>query len=1207
MEERLAVMVSTMRELADKLTDYIEGRDHVEGVHDGQVKRNKEALSVFARDEELQEAIVKWIQRKKYNKLASLWVKGLNVEWSLLYGDTRPHRISLPVYPFAQDRYWYPQANMDSSGSSSVTKHAVTPARLEGNVERKMCLLNKTWIPALIEVSIDMNRFKNRTIAVLATQETMELAVQVSGHFTNSRIIDIQNMAQEFHQTEQDWKQYGGCIDVVGCGRQAAGLTGWIPWLQKVIEHADEAGLILLGVTQGLESFLNDEVNLSGADRAGLYRMLQSEYSRLKSRHMDVDTASDVLITAEQIVSEFAAECQDTEIAYRSGKRYRAALQEVQDLSTGKSPFTFPKGHVLWITGGTRGIGYASAVHFVRKYGVKKLVLTGREALPPREEWGFYKGQHTATARKIEAIQALEAQHIEVRVLAVSLTDERAMRESKELVKKSMGPIGGVIHCAGLIDTYNPAFIRKPVEGINQVFDPKVAGLQVLYDCFRQESLSLFVLFSSVSSTIPVLGSGQSDYVMANAYMDYFAEKEQYVNPVVSIQWPSWKEIGMGEVRSRAYEQTGLLSVTNEEGLQLLDRILASRTRSVVLPAVVNPELWNPGKLMHIAVQESSEGGRGQKRGRQKPMPTSSKTAESLLNITQEWLTELLAEELKIPLSRLELDTAFQDYGVDSIMIAQLLRRMNQLAELDLEPTLLFEYPTIESLASWLVSTHPGAVSQVLEPANIEETDIEMKDSSSRVPVATIERGPSNHRIRGAVSSDIAVVGLSCRFPGAESLEEYWRVLSEGRSAIRQVPHERWGESSQFYAGLLNDITSFDPSFFLIPEADARAMDPQALLVLEESLKLLCHAGYTQHEMKGKPTGVYLGARTQHQPEESSLYQARNPIVAVGQNYLAANISQFLDLRGPSVVMDTACSSALVAMNMAIQALHAGDIDSAIVGGASLLTTNSAHRIFEQRGILSPVQDFHMFDKRANGVVLGEGAGMVLLKTVEQALADGDRIYAVIKALAVNNDGRTAGPSTPNIQAQREVLQSALRKSGRTPEEISYIETNGSGTTVTDLLELKAIHSVYRESSMVPLGLGSMKPNIGHPLCAEGIASFIKVVLMMQHGRFVPFLSGGEAMTHYDIETSPFYFSRENTEWTHTSRTAAINCFADGGTNAHVILEEGTDLALQRNTRQPIPIPALNKQRLWQRHSMTVPSSTIAANVPEDIFWDKFD
>jgi acyl transferase domain-containing protein len=200
---------------------------------------------------------------------------------------------------------------------------------------------------------------------------------------------------------------------------------------------------------------------------------------------------------------------------------------------------------------------------------------------------------------------------------------------------------------------------------------------------------------------------------------------------------------------------------------------------------------------------------------------------------------------------------------------------------------------------------------------------------------------------------------------------------------------------------------------------------------------------------------------------------------------------------------------------------------------------------------------------------------MVLLKTLAQAIKDEDHIYAVIKAIAVNNDGRTAGPATPNPEAQKEVMQTALGKSGKKPGEISYIEVNGSGSQVTDLLELKAIQSIYRSSNRVSCGLGSMKPNIGHPLCAEGIAGFIKVVLMLQHRQWVPFLSGEQPLKHYDMESSPFYFCRKLTEWTNAPRVAAINCFADGGTNAHVIIEAREGPSLPPGKRHPLPPPQL--------------------------------
>ncbi|MGW8416762.1 beta-ketoacyl synthase N-terminal-like domain-containing protein [Brevibacillus sp. NPDC055896] len=419
----------------------------------------------------------------------------------------------------------------------------------------------------------------------------------------------------------------------------------------------------------------------------------------------------------------------------------------------------------------------------------------------------------------------------------------------------------------------------------------------------------------------------------------------------------------------------------------------------------------------------------------------------------------------------------------------------------------------------------------------------------------------------------IAVVGMSCRFPGAKDLTHYWSLLTEGRSAIRPVPKERWGSDQLYYAGLLDALRHADPSFFHIPDEDARAMDPQALLILEESVKALHHAGYNRADVKGKAVGVYIGARTQYWPGEELLLQTRNPIVAVGQNYLAANISRFFDLRGPSMVIDTACSSALTGMSMAIQSLRSGDTVSALVGGVSLLNSDFSHKLFGQRGILSKSSTFHVFDGRADGVVLSEGAGVVLLKTVKQALADGDRIYAVIKGIAVNNDGRTAGPAAPNMQAQKDVMLAALKKSGRNPSDVSYIETNGSGSEVTDLLELKTIQQVYGNGGNAAIALGSIKPNIGHPLSAEGIASFIKVVLMLDHDQFVPFLSGELPMQHFDLEASPFFFHRETKNWSESVRTAAINCFGDGGTNVHAVIESWQEERSGDAIRKPLPWP----------------------------------
>lgn len=1010
---------------------------------------------------------------------------------------------------------------------------------------------------------------------ILADARTAELAEETAKHFADSFILPVDSA----DTAASDWNHIDGAIDLTGCGDEDLSLEG-ISRLQTLIDTSRRQArpLTLLYVTKGLEPFQQKTIHLAGAAKSGLYRMLQNEYQNVTSRHMDADTDTDQQTLAKQIADEFSADSTEPEICRRNGQRYRALFREIPSGKRAEhKPAPFPEDHVLFITGGTRGLGLLCARHFTEKHGVKKVVLTGREPIPPRHE---RSAVNTRLKEKIRAIEELEAKGVQVAVISLKLSDHDAAAAEIETIRRTMGPIGGVIHCAGSVNSVNPAFIRKTADDIQEVLEPKVAGLQTLSSLFTNDPLQFFVLFSSVSAVVPALAAGQSDYAMANAYMDYFAAAHQHQYPLVSIQWPNWKETGLGEVRTESLKQTGLLGLSNAEGLDLLDRILSENIRPSVLPAIVDRSEWHPDRLLCLEKTQKAV--------------ITGKAAEKhsdreLLLDTKAWLVKLFSDELKIAPEELETDEPFQDYGVDSIILAQLLQQMNQALKEDLDPSVLYEHPTIDAFAEWLVSNGQPLLAEREEP-----------DTEILVPAAV--QTVHTEQKRDAVTEDIAVVGMSCRFPGAESLDQYWDLLRSGRSAIGSVPAERFGYANQYVAGLIDNMDHFDSEFFFIPENDAKAMDPQALAVLEESLKLWCHAGYTREEIKGIEAGVYIGGRSQHQPDPESLANTRNPIVAGGQNYLAANVSQFFDLRGPSIVLDTACSSALTGMNMAVQALRSGDIKAAVVGGVSLLNTDAAHRMFQERGLLNEKPAFHVFDKRSGGVVLGEGVGMVLLKTVSQAQKDGDTIHAVIKAAAMNNDGRTAGPSAPNMQAQKDVMQSALFKSGKKPEDITYIEANGSGSAVTDLLELKAIQSVYRSGQHVPLGIGSIKPNIGHPLCAEGIASFIKVVLMLKHKQTVPFLSGDEPMPHFDITKTDFHFHKTAGEWDAARPSASINCFADGGTNAHVILEAWEEKDT-RMKRKPLPVPSLRRKALVKEPDVRAEKQELPA---KKMFWKAF-
>lgn len=1182
MEARLGFLVASRTDLLEKAQSFLNGEApqglYLGDVELGKIRRGSDLALLFD-DNDMVETLATWMRKRKQEKLLTLWVRGLPIDWHRLYdAQPKPRRISLPTYPFARERYWdnmptHPvPTTVKAAGREEDTAPAVSTLRLNQR------FFTKQWQPAPAE-SVCLPAAK---VLLLASHETEPLARELHHLLPQSIIVLIESEQVAPLPVDVD-----GVIDLIGCGRQRHDGLEWLTWLQRLLVDRSCSARLLLGVSQGLEAFGSPTINLAGATRAALYRLLQSEYPTVQSRHMDADHALSRQALARQIAAEFALRDEHPEICYRQGERYRAVLQNTSMPALRNKPI-FAKDSVVWVTGGTRGLGLVSAGHLVRRHGVRRLLLSGHDALPPRDEWQGAIAANHPRARDMSEIMALEVDGAEVMILSVPLTDEAAIRAAVASANRHMGPISGVIHCAGRMDFDTPAFLRKTIEGIDKVLAPKTRGLDLLLAALSEEPLRLILLFSSVAGVIPTLGAGQSDYAMANAYMDYVASSRPDL-PILSLQWPLWGQSDKGTWKSPTYERSGFMSHGHAEGLELLDIALRHELGPVFLPAMVDSARFQIERL--LTRNGASAGSQPQPFDDTPPVQAGQGPLLSPdLSKVRRWLADIVATELEIPTQKIRTDAEFHEYGADSILLAQITRAIGKELSASIDPSAPFDHSCVDTLSVWLLAHHGVALGKIL--TNDEDKRGDMHEAvMAPQPTANIAPEPLSLPpiVRAEpASTDIAVIGMACRFPGARDLDAYWHLLAGGQRPITRVPAERWGYSSAFSAGLLDSISQFDPDFFQIPKQDAYLMDPQALLVLEEALTLFCNAGYSLSEMRSTATGVYLGARSRILDAERIVQLAHSPVAVWGQNYLAANISHFFDLRGPSLVIDTACSSALVAMQAAVEGLSRGDIRFAVVGGVNLLTDDLPHRLFKQRNLLSPDQSFHIFDRRASGVVLGEGAGLVLLKARAEAERDGDRILAVIKAVAVNNDGRTAGSTTPSIQAQKAVMQAALQKSGRTAEEIGYIEVNGSGSTVTDLLELKAMEAIYRASSRTPCALGSVKPNIGHPLCAEGIAGFIKLVLMLHRGQQVPFLSGQQEMSHYTMESSPFYFPRETVAWETVTKVAALSSFADGGTNAHVILE---GVEAQDGRRQPIKPPVLQHRDLQREGAEFVLSS----------------
>nr|WP_245884416.1 type I polyketide synthase [Tumebacillus permanentifrigoris] len=908
----------------------------------------------------------------------------------------------------------------------------------------------------------------------------------------------------------------------------------------------------------------------------------------------------EVSALAKQIEGEYVlgSQANSTECCYRNGRRYEPKLslaltkQEVQTHSyrTG----TYQVEDVILITGGSRGIGASVAEHIVAQ-GVRNLVILGREAMPARSEWKSIVSGHEKPAlqAKLQRMQALIDRGVNVYYSHTALTDEAGLRAMLQAVRQEMGAVTGVFHCAGSASA-NPAFINKPISDIVAVCEPKISGLETLYEALSHEPLKFFTLFSSVSGVSPKLGAGQSDYAMANSYMDTFAlhKRGQGKTRVTSIQWPAWGETGMASSgMPPAFSKTGLVALSTREGLTLLDGIQAADL-PVSMPCVIRLDLFSPVQFLKTELPPKPDQ-QGGARTVAKPIEAPAKPV-AVSNQGQQaeiraWLQQLFISELKLTMEQLDDDTPFDEYGVDSVLLAQLAHKMSsRLGGVMLDPSLLLEYSTITALIQYFIRHHADAFGQAEAETNTNTVAPTLQVLPEPAPVrepVTVQQPVVVSHPSVQADDEIAVVGLSCRFPGAPTKEAYWELLTRGTSAIQPVPQSRWTPVAgrKDFAGWVDGVDLFDPKFFLINEQDAAIMDPQARVILEESLKAIYDAGYAHKQLFGEKVGVYIGGRAQPRTDIQAVLEAPNPILGIGQNYLATNISRFFNFRGPSLVVDTACSSAITNMQFAIDSLRGGRIEMALVGAVNLILSPYTHEIFAARNLLSKDGVMRIFDKQAEGEVLGEGAGVVLLKRLRDAVRDGNQIYGVIKGVAVNNDGRTLGPGSPNLAAQKQVMQEALTMSGLQPADIGYIEVNGGGSPVTDSLEIKALSEVYdlKNTALQPCLLGSVKPNIGHLLLTSGMAGFIRCLLSVHHKQIPLFRSALDPFDHYDFAASRIQFNRETIDWKAVpgkKRIAALNTFPDGGTNCHALIEEFVPDESYRRTAFAQPLPTMDRK-----------------------------
>ncbi|MEK1270474.1 type I polyketide synthase, partial [Mycobacterium ulcerans] len=436
---------------------------------------------------------------------------------------------------------------------------------------------------------------------------------------------------------------------------------------------------------------------------------------------------------------------------------------------------------------------------------------------------------------------------------------------------------------------------------------------------------------------------------------------------------------------------------------------------------------------------------------------------------------------------------------------------------------------------------------------------------------------------RTTTAEPVAVVGIGCRFPGnVTGPDSFWDLLVEGGNAISGIPAERWdaddyyhpdpltpGHMTTKWGAFVADIAGFDAEFFGITPREAASMDPQQRMLLEVTWEALEHAGIPTESLAGTRTAVMMGVYfNEYQSMLASSRENVDAYTGTGNSHsiTAGRISYLLGLRGPAAAIDTACSSSLSAIHLACQSLRLRETDLALAGGVSATLRPETQIAISAWGLLSPEGRCATFDAAADGFVRGEGAGVVVLKRLTDALRDQNQILAVVRGSAVNQDGRSNGITAPNTAAQCDVIADALRSADVAPESVHYVETHGTGTQLGDPIEFEALAATYgliKGQDGYSCALGAVKTNIGHLEAASGVAGFIKAVLAVQHGQIPPNLHFSQWNPAIDAASTRLFVPLDNIAWPSDSgpRRAAVSSFGLGGTNAHAIVEQGPELS----------------------------------------------
>jgi acyl transferase domain-containing protein/tryptophanase/acyl carrier protein len=925
-------------------------------------------------------------------------------------------------------------------------------------------------------------------------------------------------------------------------------------------------------------------------------------------------------VSVAAIAAEFRDDNKALAVRYREGMRYLRRIHDCPE-PTAPTQDATPIRHrgVYLITGGAGGLGLIFAEHLAKQFQAR-MVLSGRGALKPETE---------------AALESMRAAGGEVVYVPADVSRREDVERLVRVCKDSYGGLHGIIHSAGVL---RDAYLRnKTRDEMAAVFAPKIRGSVLLDDATRNEPLDFFVMFSSLAALAG--NAGQSDYSFANHFMDAFAAQRnararagQRHGKALSLNWSIWADGGMrlDEQTALFFERNlGIRPLRREVGIEaLMVGLHSDRPHLAVLQGVKDKveRAWGIGAAdaPKAAVAVSAT------------VPAAVAGEDGNLAIlVQDALSQIVMDFLKIDADDIDLDTILLDLGFDSIGLASFSNMVNDKYGLDITPVLFFEYPNLREIAKHLAQDHREDMLRVHAQAGTSSSAVNAGSTGTAQVVPdqpvfaskntlTVPDAPAPADTgrfspgRRFIERPIAIVGMSGVMPQADTLDEYWDKLSKAENnMVTLIPPDRWDWEAHYgnpmaeknktlskWGGFMREVDKFDPLFWGISPREAEMMDPQQRIFLESVWGAIEDSGHRVSDLAGTKTGLFVGAATRDYIDLMAMNQAElDGYSASGTSHaiLVNRVSFLLNLHGPSAPLDTACSSSLVALHRAIESIHTGSCDMAIVGGVQVMLTPAGHISFGAAGMLADDGKCKTFDSRANGYVRGEGSGAILIKPLENAIADGDHIYAVVKSTAENHGGKVTMLTAPNPNAQADLLVEAYEKAEIDPRSVGYLECHGTGTSLGDPIEIqamkKAFSELYRKHQLPPavkphIGLTSAKTNIGHLETAAGIAGILKVLLSIKHKQIPALLHFEKLNPYINLDNTPFYPVEKTKDWEPAvdeqgrahPRRAGISSFGFGGANVHVVLEEyladDTTPRARPAGQYPIVLSAKNADRL---------------------------